>query len=185
MSTILRLSTDEYDQMIAKGAFDRLDRRIELIRGELREMNPAGPIHDDYIAFLTRWSNRSLPESLGYLRVQSGLDLPELGSRPEPDVLWVLPKRYLDRHPRCHEVLLGIEVADSSIAFDRGEKAELYAEAGMREYWVVDVNGRCVHVYSDPAERAFAQQTTVGLGADLSPQVRPEARLDTGELFAG
>lgn len=59
MASALRLSVAEYDQMILRGAFDGLQKRIELFRGELIEMNPAGPVHDDYISFLKRWSIES------------------------------------------------------------------------------------------------------------------------------
>ena len=56
MSTVLHLTAEEYDRMVIRGAFDHLNRKIELIRGEIREMNPAGPIRNDFIAFLTEWS---------------------------------------------------------------------------------------------------------------------------------
>lgn len=137
MSTVLKLTTAEYDAMVAKGAFDGLAKKIELINGVIVEMNPAGPVHDDLIEFLNQWSVRNtVPEEIR-VRIQSGLSLPELDSRPEPDVLWVRSRRYLDGHPQGGDVLLLIEVADSSVKSDRDTKALLYAKAGIVEYWIV------------------------------------------------
>ncbi len=183
MSTALRLTVNEYDAMIRCGAFDQLDRRVELIRGELREMNPAGPIHDDFIAYLTRWSTTVTTASEATVRVQSGLNLPELESRPEPDILWVEPKRYLDRHPLPSEVLLGIEVSDSSLDHDRYEKAVLYAEAGMVEYWVIDITGKHIFVHSRPSRGKFVNQNEHGIDATISPARFPGAKLTISELF--
>ena len=84
MSTTLHLSISDYDQMIARGVFYHLNRKIELIRGELREMNPAGPIHDDLIGYLTHWSYQVINDCGIRIRVQSGLSLAGQQSRPEP-----------------------------------------------------------------------------------------------------
>ena len=153
MSTVLRLSPEEYDRMIANGAFVGIKRRIELIRGELREMSPAGPVHEDYIDFLTRWSTEVTTSEDCVVRVQNSIDLND--SRPEPDVTWLKPGRYSARRPSADDVLLLIEVADSSLPGDLSEKAELYAEFGVAEYWVVDVRGECIHclLYTSPSPR--------------------------------
>ena len=75
MSTTLHLSIADYDQMIARGAFYHLNRKIELIRGEIRETNPAGPIHDDLIDYLTHWSYQVINDCDIRIRVQSGYAL--------------------------------------------------------------------------------------------------------------
>ena len=80
MSTDLKLTAAEYERMVAKGAFDELRQKIELINGAIVSMNPAGPVHDDIIEFLTRWSTRNTDEKSVGVRVQSGLDLSELES---------------------------------------------------------------------------------------------------------
>ena len=85
MSTSLKLTVAEYDAMVEKGAFDHLSKKIELIYGVVEEMNPAGPLHDDLIEYLTDWSVRSTTRDEIRVRIQSGLSLPELSSRPEPD----------------------------------------------------------------------------------------------------
>ena len=169
--------------MVEKGAFDGIARRIELIRGELREMSPAGPIHDGIIQYLTIWSCTNAPNCSASVRVQSGLDLSELESRPEPDVLWVDDKRYLDRHPGADHVRLAIEVAHSSLASDMTEKAQLYAESGIPEYWVVDVEGKSIHVFSSPSDDSYLQRRTIPIDADVSPVCCPDAVLSLADLF--
>ena len=185
MSTTLRLSLDEYDQMIARGAFVGIDRHIELIRGEMREMNPAGPLHGDLIAYLTTWSAKHADLSRCFITGQSGVDMPDVGSRPEPDVFWIHRRRYRDRHPATTDVLLAMEVSDSSLEYDLGEKAMLYAEAGLTEYWVVDVPGQQVHVMRNPSATGFQDISVIRKGQTASPLVQPDARLDVRDLFDG
>lgn len=185
MSIGLHLTADEYDQMVERGAFDHLNRKIELIRGELREINPAGPIHDDLITYLTNWSARATsPESI-MVTSQTGLDLAELESRPEPDLMWLRAKRYRGRHPSASDVLLAIEVADSSLFSDLREKAELYAEAGIVEYWIVDTQERCLHVFRQPARKQYLERSVVHTGEVLSPVNASSVSLDIHELFLG
>jgi Uma2 family endonuclease len=181
MSVGLRLTPEEYDQMIAKGAFDGITKRIELIRGELREMSPAGPVHEDYIDFLTRWSTQNTTDRDCVVRVQSSIDLND--SRPEPDITWLKPGRYAARRPRADDILLLIEVADSNLPGALGEKAELYAEFSVCEYWVIDVRGKCIHVFADPVDRVFQLRRAVAMSETLSPQCRPSAILNPMELF--
>ena len=181
MSTGLRLSSEEYDRMIACGAFEGIDRRIELIRGELREMSPAGPAHEDYIDFLNRWSTEATTAKDCVVRVQNSIDLGE--SRPEPDVAWLKPGRYASRHPRADDVLLLIEVADSSLPGDLSEKAELYAEFGVSEYWVVDVQGQCIHVFAHPVDARYTKRRAIARSETVAPQCKPDAILKPAELF--
>ena len=183
MSTTLRLSIQEYEGMIERGVFDRIERRIELIRGELRETSPAGPVHDELIAYLTRWSiSVTLAEPIA-IRIHSGLDLPEQESRPEPDVLWVDARRYFDRHPLAIEVHLAIEVANSSLQYDLSEKAALYAEAGVHEYWIVDAKALCIHSFVNPHHGVYQLQQTFAKGSNLAPTRLPKAVLNISDLF--
>ncbi len=181
MSSALRLTIDEFDDMVCRGAFAGLHRKIELIRGELREMNPAGPVHDELIAYLTNWSVRSTSPDEIVVRVQTGLDLPEVESRPEPDLTWVRAARYFDQHPTAADVRLAIEVSDSSLQSDLTEKARLYAEAGIADYWIVEANTRRIHVFRLPrngeyTDRSIATET-------VSPLALPGIALDIDDLF--
>lgn len=183
MSTNLHLSATEYDRMVERGAFAHLNRKIELIYGEIREMNPAGPVHDDLIAYLTDWSVRGTDRKKIRVTVQSGLDLANLNSRPEPDLLWVRAARYRDRHPTAADVKLAIEVSDSSLLADLIEKAALYAEAGIVEYWIVDAKGECVHVFRNPQAGEYTQRSVAKIGEILSPLEPCNHSLDLHDLF--
>ena len=183
MSTTLHLSIADYDQMIARGAFDHLNRKIELIRGELREMNPAGPIHDDLIDYLTHWSYRVINDCDIRIRVQSGLSLAGQQSRPEPDLMWVRAARYRQSHPTANDVKLAIEVSDSSLQADLVEKAGLYAEAGIVEYWIVDAQGKCVHVFREPEGGEYLSRSVAQVGELLSPIAPCSQPLDLKDLF--
>lgn len=181
MSTGLKLTAAEYDEMIAKGAFDGIHRKIELIRGELREMNPAGPVHEDYIDYLTRWSTDVTTSRDCVVRVQNSVDLDD--SRPEPDLVWLKPGRYSAKRPETSDVLLLIEVADSSIRGDIREKADLYAQWRIAEYWIVDVQSRCIHVLTDSDGREYTRRNRFDVGQALSPRCREDAKLALAELF--
>ena len=183
MSTNLHLSAAEYDRMVERGAFDHLNRKIELIYGELREMNPAGPVHDDLIAYLTDWSVRATDREKIRVTIQSGLDLSDLNSRPESDLLWVRAARYRDRHPTAADVKLAIEVSDSSLQADLIEKAALYAQASIIEYWIVDAKGQCVHVFRNPQTGEYTQRSVAKVGEFLSPLEPCNPPLDLRDLF--
>ena len=180
----LHLRLAEYNHMVACGAFDGFDRKVQLVRGEIVEMNPAGPIHGDLITYLMEWSFKSTANLNIQLRSQSGVQMPEHDSCPEPDVFWVKSRRYLDSHPTAADTLLAIEVADSSLHFDRTTKADLYAAAGIQEYWVVDVQGKCVYVMREiAADNHYGWQRTAKVGESLSPLAQPDAVLSIADLF--
>lgn len=185
MSLALKLTVAEYDTMVAKGAFDDLNQKIELVYGEIQAMNPAGPAHDHCIEFLNQWSVRNADPEHSSVRVQSGLSLPELDSRPEPDIAWVKRRRYVDRHPGADDVQLIIEVSDSSLLRDRNIKAGLYAKAGIGEYWIVNASEECIHVFRNPGSDSYMELTTFAAGDSVAPLIRPEATLDPGQLFNG
>jgi Uma2 family endonuclease len=102
---------------------------------------------------------------------------------PVPD-LAVVPGRPRDytAHPTTADLV--IEVADSSLAFDTNEKRLLYAKAGIREYWVVDVNGRRLHVYRDPKAGDYTSQRTFGPSESVSPLAAPSATVRVADLLA-
>ncbi|HUG69776.1 MAG TPA: Uma2 family endonuclease [Pirellulaceae bacterium] len=183
MSTTLKLSVAEYDDMVAKGAFDGLAKKIELIHGEVQAMNPACPVHDDLIEYLTDWSKENTDRRQIRVRVQLGLSLPEFDSRPEPDVLWVKARRYLAGHPQASDVLLLIEVSDSSLKLDRDQKAELYAKAAIVEYWIVNMADEVVHIYRDPDHSGYRTLNTVARGGAATPLIQPAAALNISDLF--
>ncbi len=182
MSTAARLTGAEFDAMVLRGAFDCIGpKKIELIHGELRFMNPAGAIHDDLIDYLTRWSVNATDEGVANVRVQCGFVCDD--HRPEPDILWLKPRRYGRDKPTAKEVLLLIEVSDSSLETDLREKGNIYAGAGVQEYWVVDVNTARIHVFSESDGHTYRRIEISVAPNSLAPRCLPSATLDLRELF--
>jgi Uma2 family endonuclease len=184
MSTIAQLSLEEYDRMIAAGVFDsQRHRRLELIHGEIREMAPIGFEHEDAVDLLVEWSFRNCQGTDIRVRVQGSIGLPQRSSAPEPDVAWVRRRSYRHRRPSGDDVLLVIEVAESSLAFDRGEKAELYAAAGVPDYWVVDVEGQRIEVRREPSPDGYRDVQVHSGEMEIRPLALPEAALRPKLLF--
>ena len=185
VSTIARLTLDQYDRMIQSGIFDGSNRRrIELIHGELREMSPIGPRHEDVVDVLAEWSFSNLAAESVRIRVQNSIGIPEFDSAPEPDIAWVARKSYSKRRPQPSDVLLVSEVAESSLAYDRAEKAELYATAGAQDYWIVNVPERCIEVFRQPDQGHFNSQSSFSGPDEVSPLAFPQLALKVESLFS-
>jgi Uma2 family endonuclease len=182
-SVFAKLSGAEFDAMVDRGAFDCIEgKKVELIRGELRFMNPAGPIHDDYIDYLTRWSHNSTTRETANIRIQCGFVCDD--NRPEPDILWLQPRRYGRTRPTARDVMLLIEVSDSSLSSDLQEKADIYAEAGVQEYWVVDIPSSRIHVLSKSDSKSYRKIEIAVALQFVSPACLPTAKLDLTDLFS-
>lgn len=184
MSTIARFSLPQYELMIEHGVFaGKYRQRVELIRGEIRQMNPIGYEHTAVVDFLNAWSFRAGNSDDRRVRIQHTLRLPDSDSAPEPDVVWVEPKSY-SQHPLGTDVLLLIEVADSSLAGDCGEKAALYAAAGIRDYWVVDIQGRSLIVHRTPEGDSYRDVQTLHEDESITPICDPASQLTVRDLFS-
>ena len=182
MSMTAHISYDQYNLIVDSGAFE--DRRLELIHGEIREMSPIGPAHQDAIDILNKWSFRNLNVEEVRIRIQGSIGIPELDSCPEPDVVWVTEKEsYRREQPQPKDVLLLIEVADSSLSYDMGEKANLYAKAGIADYWVIDLEHERIEVFRDPTPEGYNDRQTFGADATVRPLQFPEVELATKTLF--
>lgn len=184
MSTAVRFTANQFDKMIAGGVFEEpCETRIELILGELREMPPPGPLHEDYVDFLNEWSLDVLPRKQAKVRVQQKVGIPQLDSIPLPDIARVARRRYHDRRPNSSDVWLIIEVADTRLEYDLGEKCQLYAQAGIREYWVVSVRRKEIHVFRSPTKKGYRNSRTFSLRDTVSPLSIPAADLKLRDLF--
>ena len=181
MSSSLRLSIDDYEQMIANGAFVGIDRRLEFIHGELREMSPAGPYHYDCIEYLAYWSHKNVDRDEARIHVQAAILLGD--SMPEPDVMWLQPRRYGGQRPRASDAMLLVEVADTSLRYDLGEKAMLYAQAGIADYWVVDLPAQIVHQLRDPTVDGYSDIRRFERDKTIHPLCKPSAGLSLHGLF--
>ncbi len=167
----------EYDQLVTLGTFE--GERVELIAGAIRRMSPIGPPHTSTVDLLTELLVVALV-GRARVRVQGSFAASEL-SEPVPD-LCIIPRRdYSSAHPS--EAHLIIEVADSSLRYDRGEKAQLYAACGVPEYWVVNLVDRAVEVHREPAAAGYGQITTVPRGARLHLLAFPDVELAVDDFL--
>jgi Uma2 family endonuclease len=162
-----RFTVDEYHRMGEAGIFGK-DDRIELIEGEIIEMSPIGSPH----AARVKRVNRLLVRRLGtraIVQVQDPVVLSQL-SEPQPDLAVVKARAdfYAAGHPQPPDVLLIVEVADSSRVFDRNVKAPLYARAGVPELWVVDVIDAVVDVYRKPWRGRYREVTRFRRGQRMT-----------------
>lgn len=164
------------------------DERVELIEGAIWRREPQSPEH----ATAGERLRRALDAAFGpgfVIRPQKPLALGQL-SEPEPDVAVVRGslEDYEDAHPTSAELV--VEVADSTLRYDRTEKAALYAAAGIPEYWILNLVDQVVDVHRDPQPDAaaplgasYAQISRLGRGATLSPLARPGAALKVDDLL--
>ncbi len=153
LAQLHRLSADEYHRILEAGGFDE-DARVELLDGLLAAMSPKTRAHGNAVAWLARWLMRAVDLDAVEVRVASPLTLGN--SEPEPDLAVIplnAPRPY---HPATASLI--VEVAVSSLRRDLGTKTELYARAGIPEYWVLDLDGRRLVVQRDvrPASGEYA-----------------------------
>ena len=184
MSTSKQLvSVEEYDRMIALGQLTENDR-VELIRGEIVEKMPIGDPHTGCVKFLNRRLGALLGDS-AILGIQDPVGLAD--SEPEPDISVVKPRQdcYRSAKPRPKDIFLIVEVADSSLDFDREIKGPLYAEASIREYWIVNLVDDCVEVHRDPIGCGYRDVRVVGRGDSIRLLAFPEIALTTDEILGG
>lgn len=176
---------DEYYRMAETGIFAP-GERVELIEGEIVAMSPQNPPH----AFALSRGNMLLTRLYGSthsVRVQLPLDL-NVRSQPEPDFALV-PSDTIraDAHPTGADLV--IEVAQSSLSFDRNEKVTLYARFGVPEYWIVDLVNRRVEVYREPQPDAqgphgYAQRQIVTPDTAITPLVVPGPECPLADFFS-
>ena len=177
-----RVSAEEFLRMAEAGVFDP-EARLELIEGEIVEMAPIGQPHAAVVATLHELLVLQLSKR-AFVWSQSGLVLSEW-SVPQPD-LAVLARRadnYRNANVTPGDVLLAIEVADTSFAFDKGRKAQLYASHGVRELWVVDVRGERVLVFRNPRAVGYALLDTYSGNDELHALALPDLRLTVAQIF--
>jgi Uma2 family endonuclease len=145
------VTLDEYDRMVEAGVFEP-KAHIELIRGEIVDMSPPGPEQEDSVARLHLFLGEQLHRRAFMWPQGNSIGLPQSNSRPQPDIALLKWRDdlYSGRRPGAEDIVLLVEVADSSPKLDRGGKLQLYAEAGIPEYWVVNLVDGVVEVYADP-----------------------------------
>jgi Uma2 family endonuclease len=172
----------DYHRMRKAGIFTE-DDRVELLDGEVIQMSPIGPLHAAIVKRLnTLLGKEPLP---GYLvSVQDPVQLAD-DSEPQPDIA-ILTYRadyYAGAHPQPPDIQVIIEVADTSVAYDRDRKLPRYAASGIPEVWIIDVDNQQVEQYFNPAHGQYRTKQTWTHGQTLTSQVLPMLSVPVDRVF--
>lgn len=173
-------SVDQYQQIGDLGLFG--DKRVELVEGQVLQMSPMRAEHSTAVALV----EKALLLAFGagfYVRQQSPLPLGDK-SQPEPDIAVVKGdiRDYAKKHPT--HALLVVEVSDSTLAFDRKVKSRVYAEAGIADYWIVNLVDHCVEVHNNPTSAGeYEHKQILKAGEKITPLAAPRASIKVEELL--
>jgi Uma2 family endonuclease len=179
-----RFTADEYQRMGQVGILSE-DDRVELIDGEIIAMTPIGTRHNACVSSGTRAFVRGAGDDAIVLP-QGSVRLDRY-SEPEPDLVLLRPRAdfYASRHAGPEDILLIVEIADSSIDYDRDVKARIYAEKGIPEYWLVDLTTNALTRYSSPERGAFHSVEQFRRGQSIAPRLLPACSIAVDVLLIG
>ncbi|MBG1265235.1 Uma2 family endonuclease [Nostoc sp. WHI] len=190
LTNIRLISVQEYHQMAETGIFHP-EERLELIAGQIIRMSAKGTAHESAITRTERLLRQRLGDKV-LLRIQSPVQLDDY-SEPEPDISVVKlnPLDYEDHHPDASEVFLLIEIADSSLKYDREVKAMAsptpraiaYSKSGIIEYWILDVNKRKLYMYRLPSPDGYHSESIFAEDVTISPLAFPDCAITIRELL--
>ena len=178
-----RFDVGAYHRMAEAGILSPEDR-VELIEGEIVDMAPIGSAHAGTTNRLTRLVARAVADGQVIASIQSPLRL-DPHNEPQPDLMLLRPRPddYAGSHPTAADVLLLVEVADSSLAHDRGPKLALYARHGVPEVWLIDLAGRAVEICREPGPAGYVERRRVAEGV-AAPTLVPGLAIDLAALLA-
>jgi Uma2 family endonuclease len=165
-----RFTVNDYHRMVETGILQE-DDRVELIDGEIIEMAPIGGRHVVCVSRLNRLLVRYVGDD-AMVNIQSPVRLGD-DEEPEPDVAVVRARNYGNELPTATDVILLIEAADTSLAFDRGTKLPLYARAGIPEAWLIDLRAGAIERHTNPSRDGYGVALRVGLGEEIESTVVP------------
>lgn len=159
------------------------ESRVELINGEILDMAPIGFYHAGHLKRINKLFTRLVPDNI-IISVQDPLQLGDF-SEPEPDFILLNPNDdfYSSRHPNADDVLLLIEVADTSLKFDQNQKLHLYALHNIPEYWLLNLNDSCLEVYRKPNGDVYAEKTTLRAGDTSTLSQLPEITVRISDIL--
>ncbi len=182
LATKHRFSVEAYYRMAETGVL-RPDARVELLDGEIIDMSPIGPPHGGVTNRLNQFFTQRA-QGRWLVAVQNPVHLDEY-SEPQPDLMLLRPALdfYGTRHPGPEAVFLLIEVAASSLAYDRGTKLPAYGRAGISEVWIVNLEDQTIEVYRESHLTGYASTTLLRPGEKARPLAFPDAAVDVAELF--
>ncbi len=174
---------DEYEHMIAAGIFPPEDRS-ELIRGEIIEMAPIGLRHAACVTRIQTLFSERLGRA-AIVSVQNPIRLTG-NSLPQPDLVLLRPRSdfYGQSRPTAGDVLLLVEVSDSTLEYDTNVKIPLYAEASIQEVWIVNLQDNLITAYSNPLAKSYTTVQLARKSGKLFPFFNPDLVLDTDDILA-
>ncbi len=172
----------EWHRMGQAGIFPP-ESRLELIEGEILTMAPIGFNHAGHVNRLNRIFARLWNEGV-YVRVQSPIQLGDL-SEPEPDLALAKPDAddYTTRHPSAADVLLLVEVSDSTLRFDRTQKLRLYAGHNIPEYWIVNLIDNCLEIYRQPQDGDYLDKSVLTKADNIALVALPELQVSVASIL--
>jgi len=172
----------DYRRMTREGLL-REDDRVELIEGVIIPMSPTGSRHAGCVTRISSLLHRRLGRR-AVIATQNPIVL-NRWSEPEPDIAMLRQRAdfYSERHPEPADILLLVEVADSSLLFDRRTKIPLYARARIQEVWLVDLVARKVEIHRQPAFRLYRDIAARGRGDRLAPLAFPRTYLSVSDIL--
>ncbi len=175
-------TTEEYHRMAETGILNE-DEPVELLEGRIIWMSAKGTAHSSAVARTYKLLQKSL-DGYAWIICQDPITLNQR-SEPEPDIAVVKIDSldYADHHPTPREVYLIIEVADSSVKFDCETKGKVYAQAGIGDYWVLDVVERKLYVFRDCSNDGYGSETTLGEYATISPLQFPDLQIEVSKML--
>ena len=176
------LTLEEFDALAEAEGWDE-DTRVELLDGEIVWMSPINDPHAACVKRLNRLFNRRYAEDQMLVSVQDPIRI-ERYDEPQPDVALLRPRAdfYAAATPTPADILLLIEVSDTTLRTDLGRKARIYASGGVPEYWVVDLNNRALYVHSIPAGGNYVDRQVLGPTERLRAAFAPEVDFAVHEL---
>jgi len=179
--TRILFTVDDYEALGQMGFFGH--RRLELIEGEIIEMTPIGPDHGGCVMILNSLFTSRVGDR-AVVNVQNPVRLGDL-SEPQPDLTLLAPplERYRHRHPRATDILLLIEVSDTTLRFDRQVKLPVYAKHGVMEVWIVDLKGQAVEIHRQPSPDGYAIVERRGRGQTISSEALPDLVIAVDDII--
>jgi len=177
-----RFTVEEYYKMAEAGVLGQ-DERVELIEGEIIVMSPQGPRHASSSSLATKWFVLHCSDRCT-VRIQLPIHL-DNSSEPEPDVvLAVLDEDdYGDHHPAPKEILMVMEVSDSTLEFDRVRKSRTYAKAGIGQYCLLNVQSRELEDYRHPSEDGYRSKQTYSVDESFKLAAFPSISVNVADLL--
>ncbi len=179
MTTLAKWSVDDYHLMIESGVLN--NRSVELLEGEIVEMSPEGPLH--------RFTNDTVAEYLrellrGRAKVFEAHPITLSNSEPEPDIAIVrLPNsNYLTRHPYPEDIYWLIEISNTTLEEDLGRKKKIYANAGIDEYWVINLKTKEIIIFREPFGNDYKTKFTVNEGT-ITPIAFQDIQIEVAKLL--